>query len=49
MKWGGYNLGASERLARMIRRVIRGKALYTLMLIATLGLLLGASIKWHPS
>ncbi|MBN1859452.1 hypothetical protein JW848_09640 [Candidatus Bipolaricaulota bacterium] len=49
MKWGGYNLGASERLARMLHRMIRGKALYTLMLIATLGLLLGSSIKWHPS
>ncbi len=33
----------------MFKRILGSKALYTLMLIATLGMLLGASIKWHPN
>ncbi len=33
----------------MLKKILGSKALYTLMLIATLGLLLGSSIKWHPS
>jgi len=32
----------------MFRKILGSRALYTLMLIATLGMLLGASIKWHP-
>ena len=48
MKWGGYNAQAEERANKLIGRLFRSKALYTLMLVATLGMLLGASIKWHP-
>ncbi len=49
MKWGGYNAQAEERTSKLIGKLFRSKALYTLMLIATLGMLLGASIKWHPN
>ncbi|MBN1859451.1 hypothetical protein JW848_09635 [Candidatus Bipolaricaulota bacterium] len=49
MKWGGYNERAGERTNKLVGRLFRSKALYALMLIATLGLLLGSSIKWHPS
>ena len=49
MKWGGYNTQAGERTNKLLGKLFRSKALYTLMLIATLGMLLGASIKWHPN
>lgn len=49
MKWGGYTVQPAQRMSKLTGRLFRSKALYTLMLIATLGLLLGANIKWHPS
>jgi len=43
MKWNGYS---GEGL-RMLRRLFRFKGFMYLLSILSLGLLLGASLKWH--
>ena len=43
MKWDGYVAGGAEKLSRGLGK----KAFYYLMLVASLGVLLGASVKWH--
>ena len=43
MKWEGYN-GKGET---MMKKLFSGKAFTYLLAIATLGLLLGANLKWH--
>ena len=43
MRWGGYTLGGMQVLARFFGV----KAFHRLLSIAMLGLLLGASVKWH--
>ena len=44
MKWGGYNRRGEEKM----KKLSSGKTMYYLLAIATLGLLLAESIKWHP-
>ena len=48
MKWGGYTPQVSERLDRAFRKLAGHKGIYYLLMIATLGLLLGAGAKWSP-
>ncbi|MDD5220557.1 MAG: hypothetical protein PHV11_08330 [Candidatus Bipolaricaulis sp.] len=43
MKWCGYTDKGAEKMARLLG----GKTAYYLLAIASLGLLLGASVKWH--
>ncbi|MDD5646660.1 MAG: hypothetical protein PHW86_05780 [Candidatus Bipolaricaulis sp.] len=43
MKWCGYTTKAAETVTKLFG----GKALYYLFVVATQGLLLGASVKWH--
>ena len=48
MKWGGYNSQAEERMSRFVGRFINKKMVYSLLSLLTLGLILGASVKWSP-
>ena len=43
MKWGGYTTKGAEILARLFG----AKGTLCLISLATLGLLLGSSVKWH--
>ena len=43
MKWCGYTDKGVEKMAKLFG----GKAAYYLLAIAALGVLLGASVKWH--
>ena len=43
MKWGGY----TKKGEATMKKLFSGKAFTYLLAIATLGLLLGASVKWH--
>ena len=43
MKWGGYTAKGAEKMSKLFG----AKGLYYLLAIATLGMLLGATVKWH--
>jgi len=43
MNWCGY----TEKGAGKMAKLLSGKVAYYLLAIAALGLLLGASVKWH--
>jgi hypothetical protein len=43
MKWEGYN----SKGERTMKKLFSAKGLYYLLTIAMLGLLVGASVKWH--
>ncbi len=43
MKWSGY----TKEGERTMKRLFSAKGLTYLLAIATLGLLLGANLKWH--
>jgi len=43
MKWNGY----TEKGETAMKKVFGAKGLTYLLTIATLGLLLGANLKWH--
>jgi len=43
MKWDGYNARGEETM----KKLFSVKGFTYLLTIATLGLLLGASVKWH--
>jgi len=43
MKWSG----CPKRGAVELRKALGKRAFYYLMLVASLGVLLGASVKWH--
>jgi hypothetical protein len=47
MKWEGFNLGVSGKLNKVFGKLLGKKGFYYLMMIASLGLVLGASWKWH--
>jgi len=47
MKWEGYNPKASEKVNKLFGKVIGKRGIYYLLMIAALGLLLGAGAKWH--
>jgi len=48
MKWGGYSSRAGEKANRFFGRLVANKGIYYLLMIAVLGLLLGAGYKWSP-
>jgi hypothetical protein len=48
MKWGGYNMRASEKLNKVFGKFLGKRGFYYLLTIAALGLALGAGVKWHP-
>ncbi len=48
MKWEGYNANPGKKFNKIVARVFNNKGIYYLLMIASLGLLLGASVKWHP-
>jgi hypothetical protein len=48
MKWGGYNMRASEKLNKVFGKLLGKRGFYYLLTIAALGLALGAGVKWHP-
>jgi len=48
MKWGGYSSRAGEKANRFFGRLVVNKGIYYLLMIALLGLLLGAGYKWSP-
>ena len=43
MRWGGFNQRGEEKM----RKLFGGKVVYYLVALATLGLMLGANVKWH--
>jgi hypothetical protein len=43
MKWSGY----PKRGVAELRKAFGKRTFYYLMLVASLGVLLGASVKWH--
>jgi len=48
MKWGGYNERAEEKMNQIVEKIISRKTVFMLFSLLTLGLLLGASVKWSP-
>lgn len=48
MKWRGNNLSAGEKLNKVFGKILGKRGFYYLMMIAALGLALGAGVKWHP-
>jgi hypothetical protein len=44
MKWGGYNREGEKRM----KKLFSGRAMYYLLMIATLALVLAENIKWRP-
>jgi len=48
MKWGGYSSNTSDKMNKFFKMVLGNKGIYYLLMIAALGLLLGAGFKWHP-
>jgi len=35
-------------MKKIVQKITRSRGLYYLLMIAALGLTLGASVKWHP-
>jgi hypothetical protein len=48
VKWSGYHRQGDERIRKVLDRLLGPKMLYSMLAIATLGLLLAESIKWRP-
>ena len=48
MKWQGYSSNAGDRISKLLTKLTKNKGIYYLLMIASLGLALGASWKWHP-
>ena len=48
MKWEGYSANAGEKLNKFMAKTFGRKGFYYLLMIAALGLILGAGFKWHP-
>ena len=47
MKWEGFDLGAGEKLNKVFGKLLGKKGFYYLLMIVSLGLVLGAGAKWH--
>jgi len=47
MKWQGYSSNAENRINKLFAKLTKKKGIYYLLMIASLGLALGASWKWH--
>ena len=47
MKWQGYNTKAVSKMNKMFAKLVKNKGIYYLLMIASLGLALGANVKWH--
>ena len=48
MKWQGYNSSAGKKVSKVFAKLAKHKSIYYLLMIASLGLALGAGWKWHP-
>ncbi|MEA3239202.1 MAG: hypothetical protein U9Q94_05425 [Candidatus Bipolaricaulota bacterium] len=48
MKWQGYSPNAGNRISKLFAKLTKNKGIYYLLMIASLGLALGAGVKWHP-
>jgi len=48
MKWQGYSPNAGNRINKLFAKLAKNKGIYYLLMIASLGLALGANVKWHP-
>lgn len=46
MKWEGYNDKAAERVTNAITKVFGSRSLYTIVTLASLAMVLVASVKW---
>jgi len=42
------NLKGGNAMKRTVKKLLRSRGLYYLLMIAALGLALGAGWKWHP-
>jgi len=47
MKWQGYNPNAGDKMNKILARLAKNKGIYYLLMILSLGLALGANVKWH--
>ncbi len=47
MKWQGYNPNAGDKVNKIFAKLAKNKGIYYLLMIASLGLALGANVKWH--
>jgi len=47
MKWEGHNQYASEKLNKVFGKLLGKRGFYYLLMIVSLGLVLGAGAKWH--
>jgi hypothetical protein len=48
MKWQGYNTSFGKKIDKAAAKLGKHKSIYYLLMIASLGLALGANWKWHP-
>lgn len=48
MKWQGYNPDSGKKFKKVFIKLGKHKGVYYLLMIASLGLALGAGVKWHP-
>jgi len=48
MKWQGYSPSAGKKVNKVFAKLGKHKSIYYLLMIASLGLALGAGVKWHP-
>ncbi len=48
MKWERNSSRTDGKMNKFFKIVLDNKGIYYLMMIAALGLLLGAGFKWHP-
>ena len=48
MKWEGCGPCIGNKLNKVFGKLLGQKGVYYLLMIATLGLALGAGVKWHP-
>ncbi len=48
MKWQGYSPSMSKKVNKIFCKLGKHKGIYYLLMIISLGLALGAGVKWHP-
>ena len=47
MKWQGYSPNAGNKMNERFAKLAKNKGIYYLLMILSLGLALGANVKWH--
>ena len=48
MKWSGFTKEGETTMKKLTKKLFGNKVAYYLMTVVAVGLLLGASVKWHP-